>query len=228
MAEILFRAEGIERAYGHGTARIAALQRTTCTIEAGDRIALVGPSGSGKTTLLALIAGLETPDAGRVSWPAFGDPPTLRPRHIACAFQNSGLVEPLTTLENVMLPLLFGGGVANAEERARAALAAFAVDDLADKLPVELSGGQAQRVGIARAVALRPRLLLADEPTGQLDHGTGGRVMAALLAEADRHGMAVVIATHDPLVAARMNRSWHVRHGTLETAADHLITGPAA
>jgi putative ABC transport system ATP-binding protein/lipoprotein-releasing system ATP-binding protein len=195
---------------------VVAVQDCSFRIAAGETIAIVGPSGSGKTTLLNLIAGLEHPSAGRVTWPAFGPMETLRPTRIGIVFQSPNLLPPLTSLENVALPIRLAGGD-NADERAMAALAAFGVEDLADRLPEQLSGGQAERVAVARAIAAEPRLILADEPTGQLDRANGALLIGRLVAWLDRRQSTLVLATHDGGVAARMGRIWHMQHGHLET-----------
>jgi ABC-type lipoprotein export system ATPase subunit len=176
----------------------------------------VGPSGSGKSTLLLLIAGLETPTSGALAWPALGDPRDLRPGPIAIAFQGPSLLPPLNVVENVALPLLLEGRPqAEAMDAANVALELFDLGDVAGKLPEEISGGQAQRAGLARAIAGEPRLILADEPTGQLDHETAGRAMLALLEAADASGAAMIVATHDPAVAGTMDARWRIDAGEL-------------
>jgi putative ABC transport system ATP-binding protein/lipoprotein-releasing system ATP-binding protein len=195
---------------------VAALTPVSFRIEAGDRLGLVGPSGSGKTTLLNLIAGLERPSAGRIAWPALGPIAELRPRRIGVAFQSRSLVPTLSCGENVELPLhLLGEGI-GAPERALAALEAFGVVDVTDKLPGEVSGGQAQRVALARAIVTGPRLLLADEPTGQLDRLTGASTLDRLGDWLDRSGAALLLATHDPAASGRMRAIWRLDHGVVE------------
>ena len=218
-AEALAVARGVSRAYRIGGETIVAVRDASCTIAAGDRIALVGPSGSGKSTLLQLLGGIETPTAGEIVWPALGPRDALRPRHIAFVFQNANLLAPLTAGENVELPLVLQGArEAGARAAAADALAAFELAELRDKLPEELSGGQAQRVAFARAVAARPALIFADEPTGQLDSATADRFLDTALALLDASGTALVIATHDERVAARMPLRWSMEHGELRTA----------
>jgi ABC-type lipoprotein export system ATPase subunit len=216
MDDIVVRAEDVVRVYGTGSRAIRAVSEATFTIEGGQRIALVGPSGSGKSTLLLLIAGLDMPTSGTLTWPAFGDLRDLRPGPITFAFQGPSLLPPLNVAENVALPLLLDGrSQTEAADAARVALDLFELGDIAQKLPEEISGGQAQRAGLARAIAGEPRLILADEPTGQLDHETGGRAMVALLDAADASGAAVVVATHDPAVAKRMDARWRIDAGEL-------------
>jgi ABC-type lipoprotein export system ATPase subunit len=214
----LVRCVGAGRTYGSGAAGTVALQRTDCEVLAGARIALVGPSGSGKSTLLHLLAGLDEPTVGSVEWPGLGDRGQLRPGPVAVVFQGPSLLPPLTVLENVALPaVLDGASDTEARELAGTALALLELAELADKLAEEISGGQAQRVAVARAVAGQPRLILADEPTGQLDRAHGAALVDVLLAAADHTGAALVIATHDLTVAARLATRWQAHSGQLET-----------
>src|SRR4051794_29904543 len=157
---VLVRCDGVARTFGSGSAATVALQAADCVVRDGDRIALVGPSGSGKSTLVHLLAGLDTPTLGSVRRDA---------EPIGIVFQGPSLLDPLTVVENVELPLLLAG---DPESRAcaLAALDQLGLRQLSDKLPEEISGGQSQRVAVARALAREPRLILADEPTGQLDH----------------------------------------------------------
>ena len=181
----------------------------------GERIAIVGPSGCGKSTLLHLIGGLDNPTSGTIVWPALGRAEDLRPQQVALVFQAPSLLPPLTVIENVELPLLLGREPSEARAAAEVALALFGLTDLKSKLPEELSGGQAQRVSLAR-------LLLADEPTGQLDRATAMPMIDALLRSID-HTTALVIATHDLAVAERMDSIRRMRHGVLETAAELAV-----
>jgi ABC-type lipoprotein export system ATPase subunit len=215
-AEPLARCEGVARTFGQGTAATVALQATDCEVRPGDRIALVGPSGSGKSTLLHLMAGLDGPTVGTVSWPAIGDRRALRPGPVAVVFQGPSLLPPLTVEENVALPLILAGrGNDEAHSDARAALQRLALLELAEKLPEEISGGQAQRVAVARALAGEARLILADEPTGQLDRASGAAVVDVLLAAAEHSGAALVVSTHDPTVANRLPERWEMHSGRL-------------
>ena len=216
MSDVLVRAEDLARVYGTGPRAVRAVWGATFSIEPGERIALVGPSGSGKSTLLLLIAGLETPTSGTLAWPAFGESGDLRPGPITIAFQGPSLLPPLNVGENVALPLLLEGRTqTEAAAAARAAHDLFELGDVAEKLPEEISGGQAQRAGLALAIVGEPRLVLADEPTGQLDHETAGRAIHALLEAADVSGAAVVVATHDPAVAETMDARWRIEAGEL-------------
>jgi putative ABC transport system ATP-binding protein/lipoprotein-releasing system ATP-binding protein len=220
MADLLVAAHHIARTYQVGPETVVAVADADCAIAAGGRIALEGRSGSGKSTLLQILGGIETPTSGSVVWPALGPRETLRPQRIAFVFQRESLVEALNVLENVELPLVLAGiAPRQARERAREALTLFALAELADKLPEELSGGQSQRVAFARAVAQRPRLILADEPTGQLDTETADRFLSLALSALRHDGTALVIATHDRRLAARMETRWHMDRGRLEIPA---------
>ena len=219
-SEPLVRCAGAARTYGSGPSATVALQPTDCEIWDGARVALVGESGSGKSTLLHLIAGLDDPTVGEVSWPAIGDRAALRPGPVAIVFQGPSLLPPLNVLENVGLPLaLAGRPQSEVRERAMAALSRLGLGDLGEKLPEEISGGQSQRVAVARAVVGEPRLILADEPTGQLDHEIGAVVVDELLGAAERCGAALVVATHDTEMADRLGERWRLRSGRLEKSA---------
>lgn len=193
-----------------------ALQPIDLQLDRGDRVAVVGQSGSGKSTLLHLLAGLLPPTQGHVTWPGIGHP-NRRPGSVAMVFQAPSLVPALTGLANVELPLLIAGiPTAEARLRARTAMDTLGLAELADRLPEEMSGGQAQRVAVARAIAGDAAAILADEPTGQLDHASGDQVVTALLVAADHNDAALMIATHDPAVAARMGRQLRLVDGHLD------------
>ncbi len=217
MPEVLAYIQNGERTYRRGNTPVVALVSATCAIMPGDRIALVGPSGSGKSTLLHLLGGLDTPTSGILAWPALGARETLRPGKIGFVFQTQSLLAPMTVVENVEIPLLLGQVSA---EKARATaldmLERIELESLAEKLPEELSGGQAQRVAIARALTCGPKLILADEPTGQLDHPTAQHLFDVLLAALEGTDTALLVATHDMTVAERMHTLWRMQHGTLE------------
>ena len=175
----------------------------------GDRIALVGPSGSGKTSLLHLIAGLDQPSGGVIEWPALGRAEDLRPGPVAVAFQGPSLLPPLTVAENVALPALLAGRAPDAAAAAASAMIErLGLSEVASKLPEEISGGQAQRAGVARALVGEPRLILADEPTGQLDRGSALQLIDVLLEQAEALKAALVVATHDDAVAERLPIRW--------------------
>ena len=216
-AEALVDVRGAGRTYLIDERPVAALESATCLVSAGAHVALVGPSGSGKSTLLHLMGGLDSPTSGEVSWPALGTRETLRPEKVAFVFQTPSLLAPLTVVENVELPLLLGrAGAKDARRAALDALERIELSSIADKLPEELSGGQTQRVAVARALAYSPALILADEPTGQLDHPTAKHLFDVLLASLEGTETALVVATHDAAVARRMDERWRMIHGVLE------------
>ena len=217
VAEPLVRLDGAARTYGRGPTATVALQPTDCEVHPGARTAIVGPSGSGKSTLLHLMAGLDEPTVGTVTWPALGERAALRPGPVAVVFQGPSLLPPLTVLENIALPLVLAGeDDAAARRNAQVALELVDLLDVATKLPEEISGGQAQRAAVARALAGHPRLILADEPTGQLDHDNGTVVIEVLLAGADHAEAALVVSTHDATVAERLDERWTMRNGRVE------------
>jgi len=219
--EPLVRCTGAGRTYGAGRTATVALQPTDCEVPERARIAVVGPSGSGKSTLLHLLAGLDEPTVGAVEWPAIGPRSALRPGPVGMVFQGPSLLPPLTVLENVALPALLAGTPDRAaRDEARSALEGLGLAGLADKLPEEISGGQAQRAAVARALVAEPRLLLADEPTGQLDGQSASVLIATLLATAARTDAALVVATHDPAVAEQLHERWEVHDGRLVGAEE--------
>lgn len=216
MPEPLVYAQDISRTYRFAGERVTALARATCRIRPGDRIALMGPSGSGKSTLLQLLAGIDDPSTGSIAWPALGARATLRPGKIGFVFQTPSLLAPLTAIENVEAALSIARVQgAQARKGAEEALEIVGLRALAEKLPEELSGGQAARVAFARALATGPALVLADEPTGQLDRSTADRLFETVLAWLDRSQAALVVATHDPYVARRLSVRWNIDHGHL-------------
>lgn len=213
--DALVETRAAARVYERGGKKIAALAATTCHVKPGDRIALIGASGSGKSTLLHLMAGLVHPTSGEVRWPALGRQETLRPGKVAIVFQSPSLMPALNAIENVELPLILGGKGARARAIAMEALDRLELGDVAARLPEELSGGRAQRIAVARAMAQCPKLLLADEPTGQLDRATGHQLIDSLLSWLAVSRTALVVATHDPTVAEQMDQVWHMDHGRL-------------
>lgn len=210
-AVVLSRTHGLGKRFDGAD----VLHDVSCTVLSGDRIALVGPSGSGKSTLLHILAGLTAPSEGKVDWPALGDADGLMPAKIQVVFQAQGLFPPLDVRDNVALPLLLAGRPEGASERAMELLERFGLADLAGKLPEELSGGQAQRVAMARALSIAPQLILADEPTGQLDSVTAQSFLSEAFEIARESGTAVVLATHDRAIAAKMDQVWLIDHGAI-------------
>jgi ABC-type lipoprotein export system ATPase subunit len=208
----------VRRVFPSGGTERVALGTADFDIEEKEHIALVGPSGSGKTTLLHLLAGLDAPSSGRLTWPALGPKETLRPGKVAVAFQGPTLLPPLTVIENVVLPLLLMREPEDLSLQAAAALLArFELQHLTAKFPDEISGGQAQRAGLARALITKPRLVLLDEPTGQQDQGTAARLLISLLDLLEDSGAAAVVATHDETIAGRFPRRWSLDGGRLTT-----------
>jgi putative ABC transport system ATP-binding protein len=196
----------VTRTYGSGPTATAALRGVTFTVGEGQLVALRGRSGSGKTTLLNVVGGLDTPDGGTVhvagqDVTAMGERDLMRLRRetVAYIFQSFGLLPVLSAAENVGVPLRISGvAPRQREERVALMLALVGLGGQASQRPGELSGGQQQRVAIARALATRPALLLADEPTGQLDQETGKQIMRLLRAVVRSEGVTALVATHDP------------------------------
>ena len=216
MSEALVQIKAVGKSYSAADGLITrVLSGITCGIEPGARIALIGPSGSGKSTLLHIIGGFIPPTDGEVSWPAIGAQQDLLPEKIQAVFQAPSLFPALNVQDNIALPHLLAGRRAALEFAPDDLLARFGLSDLALKLPEELSGGQAQRVAMLRALSISPRLILADEPTGQLDSKTAQEFLTTVIGVAVEIGAALVIATHDPAVAARMDRQWSIDHGKL-------------
>ncbi len=204
-----------------GGGPVNVLRGVEMRVEQGESVSVVGPSGAGKTTLLMVVAGLERPTAGsvRVGGRDLGGLDEdglarLRREQVGIVFQGFHLVPTMTALENAALPLEFAGR-ADASERARAALEAVGLTARARHYPSQLSGGEQQRVALARAFAPGPALLLADEPTGNLDRETGQRVMELLFALQEQQGSSLLLVTHDSGLAARCSRTVHMQDGRL-------------
>jgi putative ABC transport system ATP-binding protein len=209
--------------------RIHVLRGVSLRVEAGTSLAVVGPSGSGKTSLLLLLAGLERPAAGRITLDGLDlgaqgadTLADLRRDRIGMVFQSFHLLPSLTALDNVALPLQMAGAH-DALPRARAMLERVGLGERASHHPARLSGGEQQRVAIARAVVHRPRLLLADEPTGNLDDSTGERVRELLFGLQRDQGMTLVLVTHDPSFAARCDRVLRLQDGRLADAQARTV-----
>lgn len=206
----------VGRTYGRGERAVVALHGVSCAVEGGARVALSGPSGSGKSTLLQLMAGLDTCTSGAVEWPAWGGTPFGRPDRAGVVFQEQSLIPSLTALENAAFPLLVRGEAPElAFEQAAVALRILGLAPIERHTPEELSGGQAQRVAVARVMTTRPALILADEPTGKLDRHNGTLVVEHLIAAADHVAAGLVIATHDPVVAGMLDDQWSLLDGEM-------------
>jgi putative ABC transport system ATP-binding protein len=212
---------GVSRSFGTGATAVQALREVSFDVEAGTMVALVGRSGSGKTTLLNVVGGLDRPDAGTVT--VDGTEVTaldeeglsrLRRDTVAYVFQTFGLIPVLTAAENVGVPLRLRRAAPDERERRVALLLDLVgLADHAAQRPGELSGGQQQRVAIARALAASPRLLVADEPTGQLDAETGLAVMALLRGVVESEGVTALVSTHDPVMMALADRVVRISDG---------------
>jgi putative ABC transport system ATP-binding protein len=221
-AEPLLSATGVAKSFG----ATQALSGATLSVSAGEVVAVMGPSGSGKSTLLHCVAGIVRPDAGSVRYGSRelstandAELSELRRSEFGFVFQFGQLVPELTCAENVALPLrLDGVGRRDAERRATAWLDRLEVGDVARKTPGQVSGGEGQRVAVARALATEPRVVFADEPTGALDSLNGERVMQLLSEAARDTGAAVVLVTHEPRVAAYSDREVVVRDGRTRSA----------
>lgn len=198
--------------------KITPVRNVTACIEPRARIALTGPSGSGKTTFIHLCAALDTPTSGTVSWPGLEHGPDV-PGVVGVVFQAPSLIAWLGVEFNVALPLLAAGvECTDALKYANDMLAHFGLGELADRLPEELSGGQAQRAALARALVSRPALVLADEPTGQLDGETARSTIATLLDVAP-DDCAILFATHDERIASEFAERWTMEDGTIRIAS---------
>ncbi|MDA8018544.1 MAG: ABC transporter ATP-binding protein [Thermoanaerobaculia bacterium] len=227
-SEALVRVDHVTKVYSRGNQRIDVLDETTLTVPKGDFLALMGPSGSGKTTLLNLLGGLDRPTSGSVvvadqNLGAASDRQLAkwRSRHVGFVFQFYNLLPVLTAARNVELPLLLTKlSKAERRKRVKIALDVVGLSDRADHYPRQLSGGQEQRVGIARAIVSDPTLILADEPTGDLDRASGDEILDLLEALNREHGKTIVMVTHDPLAAERARRTLHLDKGRLVSEDD--------
>jgi putative ABC transport system ATP-binding protein len=215
----MISARNLTMRFGSGGRELTVLDGVTLTVTAGEVVAVTGPSGSGKSTLLGLLAGLDRPSAGELTVAGvdvahLGETALARFRRdtVGVVFQSYHLIPTLTAVENVAVPLELAG-LGDALARAGAALEAVGLGDRVDHYPAQLSGGEQQRVAIARAVIRQPPVLLADEPTGNLDTTTGGRVIELLLELNQRLGSTLVLVTHDVLLAERADRIIALRDG---------------
>src|SRR5215470_17658331 len=213
---------GVNLSLGHGAARVHILKDIDLHIGSSEAIGLVGPSGSGKSTLLMVMAGLERADTGTVTVAGENlnslDEDTLaqfRGRHVGIVFQSFHLIPTMNTLENVAVPLELAG-VPDAHERARDELAAVGLSERLSHYPAELSGGEQQRVAVARALAPNPAIVVADEPTGNLDEDTGRQIIDLLFAGHSKRKSTLVLVTHDATLAARCARVIRLRSGRVD------------
>jgi lipoprotein-releasing system ATP-binding protein len=223
MSEAVLELIGLQRTYVQGEKRLPVLRGVDLRLERGEIVALVGPSGTGKSTLLHAAGLLEHPDGGDVridgqscTGMSEGERTRLRRDKLGFVYQFHHLLPEFTALENVALPCRIAGmSRRQAADRAAALLDELGLSSRLDHVPARLSGGEQQRVAIARALANRPVLLLADEPTGNLDEGTAGVVFREFLGLARESGLAALIATHNEALAARMDRIVYLQNGQL-------------
>jgi putative ABC transport system ATP-binding protein len=221
---LILETRNVTKSYGSGEAAVAALRGVTTSISAGEFVAIMGPSGSGKSTLLTILGGVETPSTGEVLVEGVDlaslsddDLTKLRRRRLGFIFQSFNLLPNLSAEENVALPLeLDGVSREKARLRANEALGYVEMTHRKGHLPAQLSGGEQQRVAIARALSIRPALLLADEPTGNLDSRQSKRISALLTHLVAEHQQTIVMVTHDPNVAAIASRIIKIRDGAVE------------
>ncbi len=218
----VIRMEGIRKVYDTGKIQVEALKGVDLQVCAGEFVAIVGPSGSGKSTLMNLIGCLDTPTSG--AYELRGESvaemnkeqlATIRNRRVGFVFQSFNLLPQISAFENVELPLLFGGLSTRARrERATELLERVGLTDRMEHKPTELSGGQMQRVAIARAMAMEPDILLADEPTGNLDSSSGQDIMS-LFTDLWAQGRTIIVITHDPALAKRANHQVEIHDGNI-------------
>ena len=225
MTEAVIDLKDVSLTLGSGASTVHVLKGVSLTVTPGEAVGIVGPSGSGKSTLLMVLAGLESVDAGSVriagellNGRSEDSIAAFRGRNIGIIFQSFHLIPNMTALENVAVPLELAGH-RNAFEIAERELAAVGLAGRVTHYPGELSGGEQQRVAIARALAPEPRILIADEPTGNLDQATGRQIADLLFETAGARGMTLVLVTHDPALAARCSRQVAMRSGRIEAGA---------
>ena len=233
MSEPVLRAQGIRKTYRSGDKRIEVLRGVDLALRPGENISIRGASGSGKTTLIHLLAGLDSCEEGDLLWegrpvrPGKGGLARRRTTFLGMVFQAFYLVPELNALENVLLPARIAGvNIREATERARGLLDRVGLEERVTHLPTQLSGGEMQRVAIARALMNHPRVILADEPTGNLDEVTGGVMMDLLLSVCAEAGTALVLVTHNRPHAERMERRLELHLGLLNDTAFAPPAGP--
>jgi putative ABC transport system ATP-binding protein len=224
MAEPVIVAEGLTKVYKMGGVEVQALRGLSLQIDKGEVVAIVGPSGSGKSTLMNILGCLDRPSQGeytldgeRVANLNDDQLAHVRNRKVGFIFQSFNLLSRATALSNVELPLRYSGVAKGRKERARQSLIAVGLEDRMNHRPYELSGGQQQRVAIARALVNNPAIIMADEPTGNLDSKVGQEIMDLLLKLNRDSGTTLIVVTHDPKIAAQTRRTIHIRDGVVDT-----------
>ncbi|MCX6065764.1 MAG: ABC transporter ATP-binding protein [Chloroflexi bacterium] len=227
MSESVIVAENLVKTYQMGDVQVNALRGLTMSINRGEVVAIVGPSGSGKSTLMNILGCLDRPTSGEytldgeaVSGLNDDQLANIRNRKVGFIFQSFNLLPRATALSNVELPLRYSGKTEGRKERARQSLISVGLHDRINHRPYELSGGQQQRVAIARALVNDPAIIMADEPTGNLDSKVGQEIMDLLLNLNRQSGTTLIIVTHDPKVAAQAQRIIRVRDGTVDTETE--------
>ena len=226
MGDWVIEAQDLTKVYQMGQIEVHALCSLSVKIARGEIVAIMGPSGSGKSTLMNIIGCLDRPTSGeyyldgeRVSVLKDDQLASIRNRKVGFVFQSFNLLSRATALTNVELPMRYAGLRSGRKDRARAALEAVGLGDRVYHRPNELSGGQQQRVAVARALVNDPAIILADEPTGNLDSRSGDEIMHLLLSLNGERGTTLIIVTHDPEVASKTQRVIHIRDGAVEESA---------
>lgn len=224
--DILLEAHGLQHTLPHGTESLHILRGVDLQLSRGDSVAILGPSGSGKSTLLSLLAGFDSPSSGQVRLAGQDlsgldeeGRAALRARHLGFVFQSFALLPQATALDNVRVAADIAG-IADGSAKAKQSLEEVGLGQRLDHRPSQLSGGEQQRVALARAFVHRPALVLADEPTGNLDQATGARIIDLLFGLNATHGTGLLLVTHDLSLAERCSRQLHLRDGQLKDGTD--------